>query len=161
MKKLAQTLSIVSLTTAMAVSAPVFAGGDHAHSHDKDMGAHQHDDAGMGEMSSHDSGMFLVKKDIGGYDVTFHIMKAKPGKEMGGSHDFMIKVEKDGKAMTVPMNTKVIYPNGESEVKKTMRHGDWLMAGYDLAPEGEHQMMVLFKTKDGQKHKGGVYYSDK
>ena len=103
--------------------------------------------------------MFLVKKQIDGYDVSFHVMKAKPGKEMGGSHDFMIKVEKDGKALNnIVMNTKVKHPNGQSESKKTMKMGDWLMAGYDLGHEGKHQMMILFKTADGKKHKGGVYY---
>ena len=158
MKNFAGGLYLMALTTTMAVSSPVIAGGDHAHSHDNDMGAQHHDHAAEVGMSGHGSDMFLHKKDIDGYQVTFHMMKAKPGKEMGGSHDFMIKIEKDGQAMIVPMNTKVIYPNGESEVKKAMRHGDWLMAGYDLAPEGEHQMMILFKTKDGEKHKGGVYY---
>lgn len=161
MRKLTQTIALAALTACMAVSAPVIAGGDHAHSHDNDKAStssHHPDDMGMNDTSSKNDGMFLVKKEIDGYNVTFHIMKAKPGKEMGGSHDFMIKVEKDGKAMIVPMNTKVIYPNGESEVKKTMKMGDWLMAGYDLAPEGKHQMMILFKTADGKKHKGGVYY---
>ena len=39
-----------------------------------------------------------------------------------------------------------------------MKMGDWLMAGYGLGHKGKHQMMVLFKTKDGKKYKGGVYY---
>ncbi|NOY71474.1 MAG: hypothetical protein GXP14_03725 [Gammaproteobacteria bacterium] len=110
--------------------------------------------------------MFLKKKEIDGYQVSFHVMKAKPGKEMGGTHDFMIKVEKNGKVLTnLVMNTKVKHPNGSSETKKTMQMGmqmgDWLMAGYDLGHKGKHQLMVLFKTTDGKKHKGGVYYSVK
>lgn len=103
--------------------------------------------------------MFLKKKEIDGYTVTFHVMKAEPGQEMGGSHNFMIKVEKDGKALSnITMNTKVKHPSGKSETKKTMKMGDWLMAGYDLGHEGKHQLMILFKTADGNKHKGGVYY---
>ena len=103
--------------------------------------------------------MFLKKKEIDGYTVTFHVMKAKPGKEMGGTHDFMIKVEQDGKALSnIAMNTKVKHPSGKSETKKAMKMGDWMMAGYDLGHAGKHQLMILFKTADGKKHKGGVYY---
>lgn len=39
-----------------------------------------------------------------------------------------------------------------------MKMGDLYPAGYDLGHEGKHQGMVLFKIKDGQKHKGGIYY---
>lgn len=166
MKKAVKSLSVVSFATMLMVANPLYAEGSHSGGHDNDDG-HQHShDAGMnhkghsdmGGMSGMD-GMFLVKKNIDGYDVSFHVMKAKPGKEMGGTHDFMIKVEKDGKALTnIPMNTKVVHPNGKSETKETMVMGDWLMAGYDLGHEGKHQMMILFKTADGQKHKGGVYY---
>ena len=163
MKKAIQSLSAVTLAAMFIVSSPIHAAGDHSHGHTSDDAHHQggssmgHDDHGSGM-----DGMFLVKKNIDGYDVSFHVMKAKPGKEMGGSHDFMIKVEKDGKALTnIPMNTKVVHPNGESETKKTMVMGDWLMAGYDLGHPGKHQMMILFKTADGKKHKGGVYYPGK
>lgn len=48
--------------------------------------------------------------------------------------------------------------NGQSEVKQAMKMGGWYMAGYDLGHAGEHQVMVLFKTADGAKHKGGIYY---
>lgn len=44
------------------------------------------------------------------------------------------------------MNTKVSYPNGTSETKKTMKMGEWMMAGYDLAHTEKYQMMILFKT---------------
>lgn len=39
-----------------------------------------------------------------------------------------------------------------------MKMGDWHMAGYDLNAPGKYQLMVLFKTSDGQKHFGGVHY---
>ena len=39
--------------------------------------------------------------------------------------------------------------------------GDWYMTGYDLGEKGKHQLIVLFKTSDGKKHKGGVYYQEK
>ena len=147
--------SIIFCATTMMGSA-VYASGDHKHSHDNDIsGGHQEHAA----MTKSSNGMFLKKENIDGYEVSFHVMKAKPGKEMGGSHDFMIKVEKDGKAQkNIIMNTKVVYPDGKAESKKTMKMGDWLMAGYDLGQMGKHQLLILFKTADGQKHKGGVYY---
>lgn len=86
-------------------------------------------------------------------------MKAKPGKAMGGNHDLMIKVEQAGKALTnIAINTKVVHPNGNPETKAAMVMGEWYMAGYDLGHEGKHQLMILFKTVDGKKHMGGVYY---
>ncbi|HHM05479.1 MAG TPA: hypothetical protein ENJ19_07025 [Gammaproteobacteria bacterium] len=128
------------------------ASGSHGDGHGH---SHSHEAA----MASREDGMFLVKKEIDGYTVSFHVMPAQPGKAMGGSHDFMIKVEKGGRAITdLAMNTKVIHPGGQAEVKRAMKMGDWFMAGYDLGHPGRHQMMILFKTGDGGKHKGGVYY---
>ncbi len=177
MKSSIKSLSIITLT-ALLVAGPLQAAGEHegdhgshGHDHGSDMnhgsmdhGDHGgHDDhAGHADHGSTMGGMFLVEREIDGYDVTFHVMKAKPGKEMGGSHDFMVKVEKDGKALTgLTMNTKVVHPSGESETKKAMKMGDWMMAGYDLGHGGQHQLMILFKTADGEKHKGGVYYPQK
>jgi hypothetical protein len=156
----------LSLGALLVSASAVQASGDHGHddghadSHGSDShGSKGHGDAGHHDASSKKGGMFLKKKDIDGYSVSFHIMKAKLGKEMGGTHDFMIKVEKNGRAVNnVAINTKVVHPNGKSESKKVMKMGGWHMAGYDLAHEGKHQMMVLFKTKDGKKHMGGVYY---
>jgi hypothetical protein len=151
----------------LAVTPLAFAAGEHDHGDHSDHGDHKmqsgmdhknHDSDHKGHDSKTGS-MFLKKKEIDGYTVTFHVMQAKPGKEMGGSHDFMIKVEKDGKALSnIVMNTKVKHPSGKSETKKTMKMGDWLMAGYDLGHAGKHQLMILFKTADGKKHKGGIYY---
>ncbi len=168
MKKMVKPLSLIAFSVLFVVATPLYAAGDHAHGHD-DHGSEGHSDHGDSHASGgHDSlddghndhdKMFLVKKDIDGYVVSFHVMKAKPGKEMGGTHDFMVKVEKNGKALTdILMNTKVKHPNGSSETKKTMKMGDWLMAGYDLGHKGRHQLMILFKTAEGKKHKGGVYY---
>ena len=106
-------------------------------------------------------GMFLVKKEIDGYDVSFHVMKAKEGMEHGGPYNLMVKVEKDGKALTdLLINSKAVHPNGESESKMLMKMGDWYMAGYNLGHPGRHQLMILFKTPDGAKHFGGVYYPE-
>ncbi len=174
-QKQLKPLSAITFAAMMAVTAPLYAAGEHAHGDDDHGGSnhesgmkheshgdsHDHHDSAKdhGNHGAEKGAMFLVKKEIDGYDVTFHVMKAKPGKEMGGTHDFMVKVEKNGKALTnIVMNTKVKYPNGSSETKKTMTMGDWLMAGYDLGHEGKHQLMILFKTADGEKHKGGVYY---
>ncbi|MDQ6992413.1 MAG: hypothetical protein Q9M31_02990 [Mariprofundus sp.] len=134
-----------------------------------DMGSH-HADGKMGMMK----GAYLVKKEIDGYSVSFHIMKAKKGMENaahshasgmhkegqdGPSHHVMIKVEKDGKTITdLVANSKVVHPNGKSESKLLMQMGDWYMAAYDLNHPGKHQLMLLFKTADGVKHFGGINY---
>ncbi len=155
MRKVVKPLSAITFVALLAATGSLYASGDHSQGHDDhNKSEMKHDNHGstMGEM-------FLKKTEIDGYDVSFHIMKAKPGKQMGGTHDFMVKVEKDGKALSnIVMNTKVKHPNGKSESKKAMKMGDWLMAGYDLGHEGKHQLMILFKTADGKKHKGGVYY---
>ncbi len=176
MKQSKHPLLTLAFSGMLAASSFAFASGDHGH--DGHTGEHKMQSSSMDQMSkgsdhqihakgmahkNHDAGtsnMFLKKKQINGYTVSFHIMKAQPGKEMGGSHNFMVKVEKDGKALSnITMNTKVKHPSGKSETKKTMKMGDWQMAGYDLGHQGRHQMMILFKTADGKKHKGGVYYS--
>jgi len=145
MKHTPRTLAIAALLLAMPMAQ-----ASEGHNHESGM-THGNDGQGM----------FLKKTEIDGYRVSFHIMKAKPGKAMGGSHDFMIKVEKDGKALTdLVMNTKVIHPDGRAESKRVMIMGDWYMAGYDLGHPGKHQMMILFKTADGVKHRGGVYYGE-
>ncbi len=142
---------------AMAAAQPALA-------HD-----HGHMDAGMINPCSMDmhhqtdkaqvEGRFLVKKDIDGYSVSFRVMKAKEGMQYGGSHNLMVKVEKDGEALTdIAMNSKVSHPNEKSESKMMMKMGDWYMAAYDLGHPGSHQLMVLFKTSDGQKHFVGVRY---
>lgn len=179
-----KTMVVLTGILAMAITHPALASGDghnmkgHMHGDMKNpcaMKDHQHVKGEMKGMKDHQSGMgqqampknkmagmFLVKKEIDGYAVSFHAMKAKPGKEMGGSHDFMIKVEKDGVAVTgLTANSKVVHPNGKTESKMMMKMGDWYMVGYDLGHEGKHQLMVLFKTADGAKHFGGVFYPEK
>ncbi|MDX8377780.1 MAG: hypothetical protein R8L53_07140 [Mariprofundales bacterium] len=105
-------------------------------------------------------GMFLVKKEIDDYTVSFHVMIAKEAMQHGGTHNYMIKVEKNGViAALQAVNSKVIHPNNKSESKMMMKMGDWYMAGYDLGHAGDHKIMVLFKTKDGKKHFGGVKYN--
>ena len=163
MKKSMQSLSVATFAAMLMVTNPLYAGGSHSHGHDNNDGHHNnsssmsHDEHGSGM-----DGMFLVKKEINGYDVSFHVMEAQKGMEHGGSHNFMIKVEQNGKALgNVKINSKVVHPNGNEETKALMKMGDWYMNGYDLGHKGKHQMMVLFKTADGKKHKGGVYYPGK
>jgi hypothetical protein len=105
--------------------------------------------------------MFLEKKDIDGYTVSFHVMKADEGMGHGGSHNVMIKVERQGAMVqNLKINSKVIYSDGTNESKPLMAMGGWQMAGYDLKKSGKHQLMVLFKTTDGKKHFGGLYYGE-
>lgn len=184
MRKTLLTLAIIGLMggfSAVQASEGHSHGEGHGHDDSKkhsdshEMGGHKeghgHDDGhaeGHGDKHSHGkeghgdhkmSGMFLKKKQIDGYNVSFHVMKPATGPSMGGSHHFMVKVEKDGKTVDgIVMNTKVVYPDGTSESKKTMKMNGWLMAGYNMKDSGRHQLMILFKTPDGKKHKGGVYY---
>jgi len=151
-KLLILTLSFVGLLAAGSTSL-----AEEGHDHDKEM---KHDDHSH-EM--HDqkqkSDMFLEKKEIDGYTVSFHVMEAKKGMEHGGSHNLMIKVEQNGKALTdIKINSKVVHPDDKAESKPLIKMGDWYMNGYDLGHDGKHQLMILFKTADGKKHKGGTYY---
>ena len=129
-------------------------GHSHGHAHDS------HDASYGGHKMSHDGESFLKKKKIDGYTVSFHVMEASEKMRHGGSHNFMIKVEKGGKTQDdVVINSKVIHPNGKAESKMLVKMGDWFMNGYDLGHKGKHQLMILFKTADGKKHKAGVYFS--
>lgn len=171
-----KTIVVIMITTWMA-AAPAFAAGDHEHMHghqdadqtiikdmykahgiNKSQGADTNQDAAFMKKMP---GKILLKKIIDGYTVHFYVMKAKPGMEMGGSHDFMIKVEKDGSAIKkLIARSKVIHPDGKSEQKMMMMMGYWYMSGYDLGHKGQHQLMALFKTTDGVKHFGGIYYPE-
>jgi len=161
MKRITKYYSLMALTSALVFATNVQASGDHdgGHGDDHHDSAAGHNDEHAEGMGHKKDGMFLKEVKIDGYKVSFHIMKAKPGEAMGGSHNFMIKVEQGAKALTdVSINTKVVHPNGKGESKRVMKMGDWYMAGYDLGHEGKHQVMILFKTAEGKKHKGGIYY---
>ncbi|MBI3772739.1 MAG: hypothetical protein HY272_08590 [Gammaproteobacteria bacterium] len=106
-------------------------------------------------------GALEEKQAIDGYTVTFHIARAKADMEMGGSHDVIVNIEKGGKTVIdAQVNSKVIHPDGKEETKMMMPMGDSYMAGYSLGHAGKHQVIILFKTKDGAKHSGGVYFSN-
>jgi len=125
---------------------------------------HNHSEMKEGvEHSSHETDeMFMQKRQVDGYDVSFHIMPSTASMEHDGDHNLMIKIEKKGKVVEgTKINSKVIYPDGKAESKMLMKMGDWYMAGYNLKPKGRHEVMVLFKTADGSMHKGGVYYPTK
>ncbi len=122
--------------------------------------AHHHD--GMQQEHSKKasmSGMFLHKKEVDGYTVSFHVMQAPDGMQHGGSHHFMIKVEKDQNMVSLKaVNSKVVFPDQHAASKMMMKMGDWYMAGYDLPKTGNYSLMILFKTEDGKKHKIGIRY---
>ena len=103
--------------------------------------------------------MFLKKKTIDEYTVSFSVTKVVPGMEHGGSHNLMVKAEKDGKAQVLrKIFAKVILADGTSKKQSLFKMGDWYMNGFDLGSPGKHQLIILFKTADGVKHNGGVYY---
>ncbi len=159
--------SIITFITLLVMASTAAASGSHGHDHDNNSRSHEstegHDDSHGDEKHEHSKqmgDMFMVEKEVDGYMVSFMVMPAKPGKNMGGSHDFMVKIKRDGQILNnVVMKTKVKHPNGQSETKKAMVMGDWLVAGYDLGHKGKHQLMILFKTADGEKHKAGIYYA--
>lgn len=166
--KLKQLLIASSVSVLMAsTSLQAAPGKDDGHSHghadhgqakaaEMNHGAMNHDSMGHGA-----SKMFLEKRDIDGYTVSFHVMEANEGMQHGGSHNLMVKVEQGANVIgDLKANSKVIYPDGADESKPLMKMGDWFMAGYDLKPGGKHQLMVLFMTPDGKKHFGGVYYGE-
>ena len=158
-------LKTVLFTTLFTLSTSmVMASGDHGHSDEHSHGQRSsHDDGNQTHKMAGDKGnMFLEKKNIDGYSVTFHVMNAKDGMKMGDeTHHLMIKVEQNNKELNnIKINSKVVHPNGKTESKMLMKMGGWYMVGYDLGHKGEHQLMILFKTPDGKKHSGGVYYSE-
>ena len=130
---------------------------DHAgHNMSHDDGHDKHSD--MNKMSN----MFLEKREIDGYTVSFHVMPKNEAMDMGATHNLMVKVEKAGRMIEgLKINSKIVHPNDKSETKALMKMGDWYMAGYDLGHAGSHQLMVLFKTAEGTKHRVGVYYPKK
>jgi len=93
-----KSIIMITVISAMAAAQPSLAGdGDHHMSEDmlgnsmhtehmqkgqmEDLQNHgQVKSAGMGQMK----GMFLVKKEIDGFTVTFHAMKAKEGMQQHG-----------------------------------------------------------------------------
>lgn len=155
---------------ALAISHPAFAGeeGHHSGSHGSTHGDMHQGKEHAADSGHHDNaaemkeGAFLQKKDIDGYTVTFHVMKAPEGMAKGGTHHLMVKVEKDNTVVEkLTVNSKVTHPNDKPESKMMMKMGNWYMVGYDLGHPGKHQVMVLFKTEDDKKHFGGVVYSEK
>ncbi len=141
------------------VSFPATA-ADHGHGEmaGHDRGAKKADHGAHGSMGMKEEA-FLVTTDIDGYGVSFHVMEAVGGMRHGGSHNVMVKIEREGKVVSgVAANSKVIHPDGAEETKPLTTMGDWMTAGYDLGHEGRHQLILLFKTADGKKHFGGVHY---
>jgi hypothetical protein len=128
---------------------------DHAQ---MDQGKMDHGDGTTSGSMDH-SKTFLVKTEIDGYTITFHVMDSTESMRHMGPQSLMVKIEKDGAVVTAEKaNSKVIHPDGKEESNPMMAMGDWLMAGYDLGHEGKHQLMVLFKSSDGNKHFAAVYY---
>ena len=159
-KKGAHQMTAAGLMIVMLMGGAqlALAHGDGHHHMDGDM--HNPCSMGMSSAMGNMKGGFLTTKEVDGYAVSFHIMKAPAGMAKGGSHHVMIKVEQDGKTLTgLVGNSKVTHPNGKSESKMLMKMGDWYMASYDLGHPGKHQVMVLFKTEDGAKHFVGVEYA--
>jgi len=129
---------------------------------EKDTQDHSQMKNGSDHSSNDMDDMFMQKRQVDGYDVSFHIMPATQSMEHDGDHNLMIRIEKKGKIVEgTKINSKVIYPDGKAESKMLMKMGDWYMTGYDLKNKGRHQVMVLFKTTNGKMHKAGVYYPEK
>ncbi len=147
-----RVIIMLSLATLLFLPIQALAEVDHS------TGGHTPKLAGQQKVGD----MFLEKKMIDGYHVSFHIMKAIPGQEHGGSHNVMIKVEQNGAVLgNLLINSKVKNAAGKATQKRLMKMGDWYMNGYDLGEKGQYMVMILFKTADGKKHKGMVSYPGK
>lgn len=139
LRKFATTLAIAALLGSTSVRA-----GDGM--------------SGMAGMSG-GGAAFLVDRAVDGYDVKFHVMAAPEGRMKSGDHNFMIQVTQNGRPVpSLLVNSKVIGPDGRARSHPMTAMGDWFMASYDMATEGRYQLLILFKTPDGKKHKAGVYY---
>ena len=104
---------------------------------------------------------FIRKKTIASYTVTFKVIKVASGMEgQSGSHNLMIKVEKDGSAQILPyILAKVILRGGTSVTKTLFKRDNWYMNGFDLGISGEYQLNVLFRpSSTGLKHTTNVWY---
>jgi len=118
-------------------------------------------DMQMDNAQGQEQGDLLITREIDGFTVSFHIIKAPADEAQGGSHHVMLKFEKDGKVVTDLMaNSKAVHPNGQSESKMLVKMGEWFVASYDLGHAGKHQVLVLFKTADGAKHFGGIIFPE-
>jgi len=147
----------VTLAALLLPITALAADGDMPGMH-HDMGEKMSADMPMKGMSQK---MFLKKAEVDDYTVSFHVMQ-NAARSNGGTHDMMVKVEKDDNPVViVKANSKVIPSAGRAETKKMMAMGDWFVAGYDLGAPGQQQLMVLFKTKDDKKHFVGVWYPGK
>ena len=162
MMKICMARRVMTILAGLMMFGMAASGMAHEHDDMKKHAEHMHPIHERDEMS-HDMPMnqptmFLVKKAVDGYEVTFHVMPAQEGMAHGGTHNLMVKVEQDGKEVSdVLINSKVFFPDGSSDSKMLMKMGSWFMNGYDMG-EGRHGIMILFKTADGKKHKASVYY---
>lgn len=157
----------VLLFTAAQTSMAMEAEHNHGsmdHGMDQKMDHSKHGDMQQMDMADDKNmdkpAMFMVKQEVDGYTVTFHVMPAG-GMYHGGSHNLMIKIEQDGKDEEIlAINSKVFFPDGSSDTKMLIKMGEWYMNGYELGDEGRYGLMTLFKTADGKKHKASVYYPE-
>lgn len=148
--------SFRKLATALAVvTSLVLANAQAETGMMQDMGDHREAMNGMS------SAAFLINQVVDGYHVRFHVMAAPEGQMQHGDHHFMIQVMQDGRPVpSIRVNSKVIGPDGRSQSHPMMIMGDWFMAAYDMSAKGRYQLLILFKTPDGKKHKAGVYYPE-
>lgn len=116
----------------------------------------------MGDSAAAEPSPFMEKIYVDGYEVTFHVMDAASEMQHGGEQNLMVMVQKNQKVIgDLIVNSKIVAPNKTESSKPMMGMEPWYMAGYDLSSKGPYQLMVLFKTEDGQKHFAGVHYDAK
>ena len=150
--------SAVVIAGMLLIFTPGLQAADHAgHSGSKDQAMDMNMPGMAKEAPPQET--FMKQEIIDGYTVTFHVMKSAPGMDHGGSHNLMVKVEKDGSGQILDkIMSKVIWADGTDQQKQLFKMDDWYMNGFDLGSPGQHQLIILFKTADGTKHNGGVYF---
>ncbi len=156
------SILISALLLMGSQSALAMEGMDHSKMNHDSMDHSKMNHEAMNHETIHaDNKAFLVKKEVEGYTVSFHVMQAAGDMKHGGSHNLMVQIEKDGEVINDALiNSKVFFPNNASESKMLMLMDGWYMAGYDMDHQGRYGIMVLFKTADGIKHKASVYYPE-
>ncbi|MDX8388492.1 MAG: hypothetical protein R8M46_08205, partial [Ghiorsea sp.] len=117
-------LTMAGLTGVSYAEEMVHHHGPKENSAERRGGHHhaQHPDShgGMKKMANK-PGMFMVNKEVDGFDVSFHVMPATGSMSHGGTHNVMVKVEKDGVLLDdVVINSKVFLPNKETDSKMLM-----------------------------------------
>lgn len=99
------------------------------------------------------NGSLVAVKIVDGFEISMKVADVKDSISDGGSHNILIKIKRDDKIQRgVVVNANVLFPDKSQKSKSFMELGDWYLAGYDLGSNAKHEIMLTFKSTDGDKH---------